>query len=180
MNKFARLLVAISATALSACAAGMQQQAVGPASAGPPAAGGSVPIVAGVNPFETRRQRMVPLIDAHQHLMGPAAMTTLQRSAAPPSITVPLPIQRLLDKRRNGVNANNFSSIYTADAQHFSQEQGRWWTGKDQILDAASNFGFHWRLDPTSYSASGRSGFVSGLIRNATGAETYDFVLGRK
>ena len=171
-----RSLVPVAAFSLRLLAGGAANPAPRPSGASGAGAPGATPD--GANPFETARQRIVPIIDAHQHMMGPVAMTTLSRAPAPPAISVSGPVQSLLDRRQREITAENFGELYTSDAQAFAEDQGRWWTGKDQVLDAVQHFGTGWRFEPTSYAAQGQSGYVSGIVRDDTGAESYEFVLG--
>ncbi len=53
-------------------------------------------------PSAKPRNEIVPLIDAHQHMMGPAAMSTLTREPSPPPVAVPEALAKLLGARERG------------------------------------------------------------------------------
>lgn len=126
----------------------------------------------------TERNQIVPLIDAHQHIMGPAAFSTLKREPSPPVIAVPAAVADVLSAREKGVDEADYAALFTEDAQVYAEEQGRWWTGQARILDSLGNFGDGWRFVPTSYAADGSAGYVSGILRAASGADKHNFVLG--
>ena len=126
----------------------------------------------------TPRTQVVPLLDAHQHIMGPAAFSTLTRQPSPPLITVPPGVAALLTAREKGAEEATYSSLFTPHAQVYSEEQGRWWTGKARILDALGSFGDGRRFLPTSFAADGSAGYISGVLRSASGGDTHNFVLG--
>lgn len=126
----------------------------------------------------TARSAIVPLIDAHQHMMGPAAMSTLRREASPPAVSVPPPVAALLRARESGVDEASFATLFTADAQVYAEEQGRWWTGRARILDSLDNFGSPGTFVPTSYAADGNAGYVAGVLRPASGEDSHNFLLG--
>lgn len=149
----------------------------GPASPARPAvATAEVRPAIGVTP----RDQIVPRIDAHQHMMGPAAMGLLVREPSPPTVAVPAALAELLGARERGVDATNYAALYTTDAMVFAEEQGRWWTGEARILDALGNFGNGLRFEPTRFALDGAAGYVAGVLRTASGAETDTFVLGLK
>lgn len=128
----------------------------------------------------TARNQIVPLIDAHQHMMGPAAMGILKREPSPPTVAVPAVLAELLSAREKGVDQANFAALFTPDAMVFAEEQGRWWTGQERLLDALGNFGTGVRFEPKRYALDGSAGYVAGTLRTASGTESDTFVLGLK
>jgi predicted TIM-barrel fold metal-dependent hydrolase len=128
----------------------------------------------------TPRNQIVPVLDAHQHMMSPAAMAILVRQPSPPAVAVPAILTSLLGAREKGVDQANYASLFTQDAQVYAEEQGRWWTGEARILDALGNFGAELKFVPTSYALDGTAGYVAGVLRTAGGQDTHNFVLGLK
>jgi uncharacterized protein len=126
----------------------------------------------------TARNEIVPLLDAHQHMMGPAAMSTLYREPSPPAVTVPPALAELLARRERGVDEANYAGLFTEDAQLYAEQQGRWWRGKARLLDSLGDFGTGSRFVPTSHALDGRAGYVAGILQNASGQDTHNFVLG--
>ena len=137
-------------------------------------AGKSAPI--GVTP----RNQIVPILDAHQHLMSPAAMALTVRQPSPPAVEVPAALAALLSAREKGADQGSYASVFTSDAMVYAEEQGRWWMGTARILDALDNFGTGLRFVPTSYSLDATAGYVAGVLRTASGQDTHNFIIGLK
>jgi predicted TIM-barrel fold metal-dependent hydrolase len=127
---------------------------------------------------QTARNGIVPLVDAHQHVMSPAAMALTTRQPSPPSVTVPPVLTELLSAREREVTQAGYAALYSEDALVYSEEQGRWWTGEARILDALGNFGYAFKWVPTGYALDESAGYVAGLLRTASGRDTHNFVLG--
>ena len=142
-----------------------------PATSSAPAAVAATPV--GVTP----RNQIVPLLDAHQHMMSPAAMALAAPRALPPAVTVPPDLSALLTLREGVTDATSYRALFAEDAVVFAEEHGRWWTGETQILDALDNFPKR-RFVPVSYAAGGAAGYVSGNLRNEAGEDTHNFILG--
>jgi predicted TIM-barrel fold metal-dependent hydrolase len=131
-------------------------------------------------PGVTPRNQIVPVLDAHQHMMSPAAMALNVRQPSPPTVAVPAVLTELLSAREKGVDEASYAALFTPDAMLYAEEQGRWWTGAARILDALGNFGAEWRFLPTSFALDGSAGYVAGVLRTASGQDTHNFVLGLK
>lgn len=128
----------------------------------------------------TARNQIVPLVDAHQHMMSPAAMAVNVRQPSPPLVAVPAVLTNLLNAREKRLDQASYTALFTADAQVYAEEQGRWWTGDTRILDALGNFGTGLRWVPTSYTLDASAGSVAGILRTESGQDTHNFVLGIK
>ena len=126
----------------------------------------------------TARNQIVPLVDAHQHLMSPAAMALNVRQPSPPAVVVPPVLAELLRARESGVDQASYPALFAPDAMVYAEEQGRWWTGEVRILDALGNFGAGLQFVPASYALDGSAGYVAGVLRTAGGQDTHNFVLG--
>jgi predicted TIM-barrel fold metal-dependent hydrolase len=124
------------------------------------------------------RAETVPLVDAHQHLMSPAAMALNVRVPSPRPVDVPAALADLLSAREKEIDESNYAALFAPDAMLYAEEQGRWWTGEARILDALSNFGLRRRFVPTSYALDGSAAYVAGVLRTASGQDTHNFVLG--
>jgi predicted TIM-barrel fold metal-dependent hydrolase len=144
----------------------------------PPAAVGTASAAVETPIGVTTRNQIVPIIDAHQHMMGPGALDLLKRVPSPPPVAAPAALADLLSAREKGVDEANYATMFTEDALLFAEEQGRWWTGKERILDALGNFGSELRFVPTSYAMDGAAGYVAGILRTASGEDTHNFVIG--
>ena len=126
----------------------------------------------------THRGQLTPLVDAHQHLMSPAATALVAPAPAPPSVTVPAPLATLLEARQGVSDRPGYDTVFTRGAVVYAEEHGRWWTGADRILDAIGNFPSGRRFIPIDYAVDGEAGFISGMLRTADGEDTHTFVLG--
>ena len=124
------------------------------------------------------RSEIVPLVDAHQHMMSPAAMALNVRAPSPPAVDVPAELASVLSTREKDVDQAGYAALFTRDAMVYAEEQGRWWTGEARILDALDNFGLRRRFVPTSYALDGAAAYVAGVLRKESGEDTHNFVLG--
>lgn len=126
----------------------------------------------------TPRNLIVPLLDAHQHMMSPAAMALNVRPPSPPAIAVPRALANLLSAREKGVDDGSYDALFAPDAMLLAEEHARWWSGKARILDSLGNFGGGRQFVPTSYSLDRSAGYVAGVLRTDKGDDTHTFVLG--
>lgn len=128
----------------------------------------------------TPRNQIVPLLDAHQHLMGPLAMAVNVRAPSPPEIAIPGVLADLLAAREKGVDGASYDALFTPDAMLLADGHARWWTGKARILDALGGSGRGLRFVPTSYALDGSAGYLAGVLRGPSGRDAHTFVLGLK
>lgn len=142
-----------------------------------PAAPAAAPAVAGAA-APMKRDQIVPLVDAHQHMMSPAAMALPGIHPDLPAIDLPAALATLLKSRESFSNASDYDQIFSGDAILFAEEHGRWWTGKERLVDAIANFPSELRFVPTAYASSGSAGFISGHLQSSDGASTHNFTLG--
>jgi uncharacterized protein len=125
------------------------------------------------------RSHIVPLVDAHQHMMSPAAMALTSVHPPLPIITLPADLERVLRAREAAGDPATFASAYTADAIMLAEEQGRWWKGEERILDAISNLPSGFRFIPKTYAVGDAAGFISGNVRRSVAdVDTHSFMMG--
>lgn len=125
------------------------------------------------------RSQIVPLLDAHQHMMSPAAMDLVVLHPSLPTTTLPADLGRLLRAREAVAEALPYDSVYADDAIMLAEEEGRWWKGDERILDAIGNLPTGLRFVPKTYTVDGTAGFISGNVRPAgSDEETHNFVFG--
>ena len=148
--------------------------ATGCVEAGPSPAIAPSPVAVPLQP----RMDVRPLVDAHQHLMSPAAMALPAPAASPAAVTLPAPLARLLEQRQHAVENGAIDTVFTPEAVIFAEEQGRWWRGRDKVANAVGGFSSELKFVPIDYSVSGDSGFVSGILRWPDGTDDYTFMLG--
>ena len=133
----------------------------------------------GVGITVSPRSQIVPLVDAHQHMMSPAAMGVVVRHPPLPSITLPADLDQLLRAREAVTRPLPLDSVYTDDAIMLAEGEGRWWKGAARLLDAIGDLPTGLRFIPKAYTVDGAAGFVSGNVRQAgSDAETHNFLFG--
>lgn len=111
-------------------------------------------------------------------MMSPAAMVVAAPPPSPPPVAVPEPLADLLDARAKLAGPERYSDVFTRDAAIFAEENGRWWTGQERILDSIGNFPTALRFMTTSYALDGVAGHASGVLEDASGEDTHSFMLG--
>ena len=126
----------------------------------------------------TPRNRIVPLLDAHQHMMSPEAMALTAPPAPLPPIALPPALAELLRAREGVADSASYAAVFSDDAMMLAEEQGRWRRGAETILDAIGNFPSGLSFVPKSYAVDGSAGFISGNLRDSAGQETHHFTLG--
>lgn len=156
-------LAMLAAIMLSGCAHG---------NAGPTHTTDAAPIGA------TPRNQIAPLVDAHQHMMSPAAMALTEPAAMPEALALPRALDELL-RARETLSRDTYAQIFDPQVIVFAEEQGRWRSGQDVVLDAISNFPTR-RFVAHSFSSDDSAGYIAGSLQNEAGVSTHNFVLGLK
>ena len=157
--------LAALALVLGGCAGGAPQ-----GSDGRPEASGALPVPA--------RQRIVPLVDAHQHLMSPTAMAILTPPPPLPPVALPAELDRLLKDRAQVPETVPQDAVFTGDAVMRDVEEGRWWTGAARLREAIRNLPPGLEFVPKRYTLDGATATVLGNLRSAGGGEeTHNFQL---
>lgn len=133
-------------------------------------------------PPSAARSRIVPLVDAHQHMMSPAAQALIVPHPELPAIALPAELERLLRARERVSGAPPVGAVFAEDALIREWAEGRWWKGAERINRFMNNLERRVRFVPKAYAVDGRAGYIAGNIRvegaGASGQEDYDFLLG--
>jgi predicted TIM-barrel fold metal-dependent hydrolase len=128
------------------------------------------------------RERIVPRLDAHQHMMSPAAQALIVPHPVLPEVALPAELDRLLRERERVSGSPPVGALFADDAIIREWAEGRWWQGRARIDRFMNNLEKQVRYLPKAYAADGASGFIAGNIRldgaGATGSEAYNFLLG--
>lgn len=128
------------------------------------------------------RARIEPRVDAHQHLMSPAAQALVVLHPELPAIALPPDLERLLRERERVSGAPPVGALFTDDAIIREWAEGRWWQGRVRIDRFMNNLEKGVRLVPKAYAADERAGYIAGNIvvleAGGAGRETYNIVLG--
>jgi predicted TIM-barrel fold metal-dependent hydrolase len=128
------------------------------------------------------RARIEPRVDAHQHLMSPAAQALVVLPPDLSAIQLPPDLARLLRDRERVSGAPPVGELFTDDAIIREWAEGRWWQGHARINRFMNNLEKRVRLVPKAYAADDRAGYVAGNIEvpeaGGSGPEVYNFVIG--
>src|SRR5829696_1426172 len=133
-----------------------------------------------------RRAQIIPLVEHHQQLAGPTAITMQELDPPLPDVAVPPELGRVLRSREqlSGIEPprDRLAQIYTDDVQLLDITDVpwlRWVRGLDAAApivaagDSGSSF------VPNHYWADGRSAFIAGVVRrNGSRAIASYFALG--
>ena len=125
------------------------------------------------------RTRIVPRVDAHQHLMSAAAQALTAPEPDLPAIDLPLELANLLAERERVAGNPPVGPLFSDDAVVVQIQEGRWWQGRVRV-DSYNNSIFKGvRFEAKAYASGDRSGWISGTVR-APGATTDNltFMLG--
>lgn len=168
-----RLLIVSAALCLAACGAV------------PQAGKGTSPAAARAIPEpdpRTVRARIEPRVDAHQHLMSPAAQALVVLHPELVAIELPPDLAQLLRDREQVSGAPPVGGLFTDDAIIREWAEGRWWQGQARINRFMNNLEKRVRLVPKAYAADDHAGYIAGNIEvpeaGTSGREVYNFMLG--
>ena len=130
----------------------------------------------------TARTRIEPKVDAHQHLMSPAAQALVVLHPELPVIVLPPELAALLRARERVSGAPPVEGLFSDDAIIREWGEGRWWQGRARIERFLNNLERRVRFVPKAYAAGERAGYIAGNIQvledGLEGPEVYNFVLG--
>jgi predicted TIM-barrel fold metal-dependent hydrolase len=128
------------------------------------------------------RSRIEPAVDAHQHLMSPAAMSLIVVHPELPAIALPPELAQLLEARAQVSGAPPVGNLFTDDAIIREWQEGRWWQGRARIDRFINHLERRVRFVPKAYAADDRAGYIAGNVhvlgQGADQQEVYDFLLG--
>jgi predicted TIM-barrel fold metal-dependent hydrolase len=118
------------------------------------------------------RSAMVPLVDHHQHLVGPMQVETPPASL--PEVTLPPELDRVRQAREQISGIEVATDLYTEDVMVLDVSEGEdhWVRGREAAQRMASAYRPNTRFVPTVYAVDGGVGYIAGVVRN--GASTVD------
>jgi predicted TIM-barrel fold metal-dependent hydrolase len=119
---------------------------------------------------------LVPRVDHHQHLLGPAA-AEFTSSPIPPEVTLPEGLAGLLREREKRWNdKTRLAELYVDDVAVFSGANPGWVHGRQQAATYLSrHFDGPYRYIPTASRSDGSTVQVMGLMMEADGVRTDKF-----
>jgi predicted TIM-barrel fold metal-dependent hydrolase len=118
------------------------------------------------------RSSIVPLVDHHQHLVGPMQVPTPPASLPEVKLTPELDRIRQAREQISGTEAP--SDVYTEDVLVLDVSEGEdhWVRGREAAQRMASAYRPNTRFVPNAYAADGAVGYIAGVVRN--GSSTAD------
>lgn len=129
----------------------------------------------------TERGAIVPLIDHHQHIVGPRAIVTwLPLSPAP---ELPPGLSRVIQERNRIMGTKDIGDLYTDTARILDDlsESQPWVQGRDNIQRIVGSFTPKTRLIPQSFAVDGSVAYVIGVAVSGNIPEgRMNFMLGLK
>ena len=150
-------LAGIGAWLLAGCAA------MGPAPA--PTA------IAAAAPEDDGLGSIMPAVDHHKHLMGPAILAIANGPPMAPAIDVPAEVEALLSVREAAWNKRDrLLPLYTPDAVLLSDSRAGWITGAAEVAEFLSTrFGRPYQITPTHFERRGNAAQLSGYYTRGEG-----------
>lgn len=134
---------------------------------------------AAAQPDRARRVHILPLVDHHQHIVGPT--TVNRRPAPPPPVALPAPLDSLLRERSRLHGTADAGALYTQDAQVVdrSEETLPWVQGRDAAAAVVSGYPTGRQFVASALLVDGGVAHVAGEILNVqTGRPMATFSLG--
>jgi predicted TIM-barrel fold metal-dependent hydrolase len=118
------------------------------------------------------RSTIVPLVDHHQHLVGP--MQIEPPPASLPEVTLTPELDRVRQAREQISGTEQPSDVYTDDVLVLDVSEGEdhWVRGREAAQRMASAYRPNTRFVPNAYAVDGALGYIAGVVRN--GSSTAD------
>ena len=140
-----------------------------------------LPLGRGIAQQSPSRMNIVPKVDHHQHVVGPAAVAWLTPGAPLQPIALPPDLARVIQAREKASGTQDIS-IYTADAQilDISEAEDHWVRGKEGLARMIAAYEPETPFAPTAYHVDGNAGFIAGVIGSKPLDPTMHFMFGLK
>ena len=129
----------------------------------------------------TERAGIVPLVDHHQHIVGPRAVIAYPPLAATPAL--PPAIGRVIEQRNRIMETGNIDELYSDSARvvEFAAESQPWKSGPEAIRRLIGSYDPGTRFIPQAFAADDSVAYVSGVAVSGSAPENrMNFVLGLK
>ena len=140
-------------------------------SGGPISAAESISVTAEASPDVSLLNSVIPKVDHHKHLMGPAILAVANGAPLAPAITVPADVDALLSAREASWNKrDSLLPLYTPDAVLLSDSRSGWITGAAKVAEFLSTrFGRPYQITPTHFERRGNAAQLSGYYTRGEG-----------
>lgn len=149
-----------------------------PTTAATASGAGTAATAAGLDAIR-ERGRIVPLVDHHQHLVGP---TAVQRAIDPPAvIELPAELAELLDRRNAAMGTEEVAGLFAEDAWVLQiADGGDWWQqGLDAAAEMTRAYTSDTHFDPTAYALGAEAAWIAGVVRSGESSDVeLNFTLG--
>jgi predicted TIM-barrel fold metal-dependent hydrolase len=126
-----------------------------------------------------QKASIVPLIDHHQHIVGPSAVAHVGQQIPLSPITLPPDLARVIQAREAASGTPNIS-IYMPDAQilDVSEREDHWVRGAEGLKRMIEAYQPETPFVPTTYHVDGASGYIAGVVGLKSTAPTMHFMFG--
>jgi len=111
------------------------------------------------------RERIVPRVDAHQHLMSAAAQALTVPEDDLPAIALPAELAALLAERERVAGNPPVGDLFRDDALVVQLQEGRWRRGRSAVDRYNNNILKGVRFVAKAYALGDRSGWIAGTVR---------------
>jgi predicted TIM-barrel fold metal-dependent hydrolase len=119
-----------------------------------------------------RRARIIPLVDHHQHIVGPASVS--KRPASLPAVVLPAALDTLLRERSRLSGSAGAGPLYTDDAQvvDLREEKLPWVRGREAAAAAVDGMQQGRRFVANAVSVDGTVAHVAGEVLSVQSGRT--------
>ncbi|HEX6574150.1 MAG TPA: amidohydrolase family protein [Gemmatimonadaceae bacterium] len=125
------------------------------------------------------RIQIIPLVDHHQHVVGPGAVAMVSQQIPLQEITLPPDLAQVVAAREKASGTTDIS-IYTADAQilDISDAEDHWVRGSSGLKRMIEAYEPDTPFKPTAYQVDGSSGYIAGVVGDKADSPTMHFMFG--
>jgi predicted TIM-barrel fold metal-dependent hydrolase len=112
----------------------------------------------------TQRARIIPRVDHHQHIVGPASVS--KRPASLPAVALPAALDTLLRERSRLTGLPDAGHLYTEDAQvvEITEESQPWVRGREAAATVLSGLAEGKQYVPNAVTVEGPFAHVTGEV----------------
>src|SRR4029077_4158001 len=109
------------------------------------------------------RNLIIPLVAAHQHLLGPDSVPGPEPSL--PEIKLPPELESLRQERSRASGATERSDLFTEDAMVLQRDDATWAHGRSDIQMYLGTLDKGVVYVPNAYGVDGSIGYIAGAVR---------------
>jgi predicted TIM-barrel fold metal-dependent hydrolase len=111
----------------------------------------------------TERARIVPRVDHHQHIVGPAAV--IRWPTLPPPAALPPDLSRVLEGRNRIMGTADLGNVFTGTARMVdgTEESAPWIQGREALARRVEAYEKGTRFIPLSFAAGDSAAHIAGV-----------------